>query len=224
MRVATLGGSLKRVHVETTEFLKVPELGWDPLGKTKASSLPQTLLKNRLVSYGERGFLGYEDEASWVACIIALSALEDGNYGIGALIVDDDSNVLTYGYNRGCSPTFRSDAHAEMVTISNFEARFPNQKKDGLTLYTSLEPCPMCYTRILISGIPRVVYVADDDGGGMVQRKDSMPGYWRAMESRCVFSRAVVGEELRRLSWDILLFDMDDLGRRVQLSARSPQN
>jgi tRNA(Arg) A34 adenosine deaminase TadA len=82
----------------------------------------------------------------------------------------------------------------------------------------------MCYTRILISGIPRVVYVADDDGGGMVQRSSLMPDYWRAMEFRCIFSRAVVGDELRRLSWDILLFYMDDLGRRVKLSARSPQN
>lgn len=81
----------------------------------------------------------------------------------------------------------------------------------------------MCYTRILISGIPRVVYVADDDDGGMVQRKDLMPKYWRAMETRCVFSRALVGEELRRLSWDILLSDMEDLGHSVKLIARSPQ-
>jgi hypothetical protein len=115
--------------VETAGSLKVPKLGWDLLGKTKASSQPQTLLKDRLISYGKRGFLGYEDEASWVACIIALSALDDGNYGIGALIVDDDSSVLTYGYNQICSPTFRSDAHAEMVALSNFETRFPNQKR-----------------------------------------------------------------------------------------------
>jgi tRNA(adenine34) deaminase len=204
--------------------LKFPKLGWDLLGKTKASSRPQTLLKDRLISYGERGFLGYEDEVSWVACIIALSALDDDNYGVGALIVDNDSNVLTHGYNEICSPIFRSDAHAEMVALSNFETRFLNQKKDGLTLYTTLEPCPMCYTRILISGIPRVVYVADDDAGGMVQRSSSMPEYWRAMEGRCIFSRAVVGDELRRLSWDILLFNMDELGRSVKLSSRNPQN
>jgi tRNA(adenine34) deaminase len=204
--------------------LKVPELGWDLLDKVKAPSQQQTLLKNRLISYGEEGFLGYDDEASWVACIIALLAHDTGNYGVGALIVDDARNVLAYGYNEICSPTFRSEAHAEMVVLTDFETRFPNQKKDGLTLYTSLEPCPMCYTRILISGIPRAVYVADDDDGGMVQRKDSMPDYWRAMESRCVFPRAVVGEELRRLSWDILLFDMDDLGRSVKLSPRSTQS
>jgi tRNA(adenine34) deaminase len=208
--------------VETTDLIpKVPELGWGILGKTKASSQSQTLLKDRLISYGKNGFLGFDDEASWVACIIALSALDAGNFGVGALIVDDAHLVLTYDYNEICSPRFRSDAHAEMVTLSNFEVRFPNQKKDGLTLYTSLEPCPMCYTRILISGIPRVVFVADDDAGGMVQRSSLMPEYWRAMENRCVFSRAVVGDELRRLSWDILLFNMDELGRSVRLDPRN---
>lgn len=204
--------------------LKVSKLGWDLLEKIGAPSQPQTLLKDRLISYGREGFLGYDDEASWVACIIALLAHETGNYGVGALIADADRNVLAYGYNEICSPTFRSEAHAEMVVLTGFETRFPNQRKDELTLYTSLEPCPMCYTRILISGIPRVVYVADDDGGGMVRRRDSMPDYWRAMESRCVFSRALVGEELGRLSWDILLFDMEDLGRSVKLGPRSPQS
>jgi tRNA(adenine34) deaminase len=211
--------------VETTDLTpKVPELGWSLLKQTKASSQPRTLLKERLISYGKEGFLGYDDEASWVACIIALLAHDTGNYGVGALIADDTRNVLAYGYNEICSPTFRSEAHAEMVVLTGFETRYPNQKKDGLTLYSSLEPCPMCYTRILISGIPRVVYVADDDDGGMVQRKNLMPTYWRAMESRCVFSRALVGEELRRLSWDILLSDMEDLGHSVKLSARSPHS
>jgi tRNA(Arg) A34 adenosine deaminase TadA len=82
----------------------------------------------------------------------------------------------------------------------------------------------MCYTRILISGIPRVVFVADDDAGGMVQRSSLMPEYWRAMENRCVFSHAVAGDELRRLSWDILLFNMDELGRSVRLNPRNPSS
>jgi tRNA(adenine34) deaminase len=209
---------------KTNFYPKVIELGWDLIEKTRASSERQTLLKDRLVSYGARGFLGCEDEVSWVTCAIALTALDAGNYGVGALIVDDSGNILTYAYNEICSPTFRSDAHAEMVALSKFETQFPNQKKDGLTLYTSLEPCPMCYTRILISGIPRVVYVADDDTGGMVQRSSLMPEYWRAMEAKCVFSRAFVRDELRRLSWDILLFNMDELGRSVKLSSRNPSN
>jgi hypothetical protein len=139
--------------VETADIiLKVPELGWGLLGKIKASSHSQTLLKERLIAYGRNGFLGYEDEASWVACIIALSALDVGNFGIGALIVDDAHRVLAHGYNKICSPTFRSDAHAEMVALSNFEERFPNQKKRRFDLV------------YFVGALPNVLYAHTDLG------------------------------------------------------------
>jgi tRNA(Arg) A34 adenosine deaminase TadA len=177
----------------------------------------QVSFKERLLAYRSEGFLGPEDEAGWGACVQALVSICENNYGIGALIVDDDFHVVACGHNEICGPPFRSDAHAEMVVLSDFERNYPNRQKNKLTLYTSLEPCPMCYTRILISGVKKVLYVADDDSGGMARRSHLMPDYWRAMADRCAFARAQTRESLRGLALEILLSNMDRLAHEVEL-------
>ncbi len=177
----------------------------------------QQALRDRLRAYAAEGFSCPGDEAGWAACVLAYASLCGGNFGIGALIVDDAGRVYAHGHNEICAPRFRSDAHAEMVVISDFETRWPNVRKTGLSLYTSLEPCPMCYTRILISGLSRVFYVADDEAGGMVRRRHLMPDYWRAMENRCRFERAPVRAPLPALAVDILDYNLDELGATVAL-------
>lgn len=177
----------------------------------------QAALKARLCAYEEEGFLGPGDEAGWASCVLALTAICSGHYGVGALIVDGAGRVWAHGHNEVCAPHFRSDAHAEMVVLSDFETRYPNARKSGLSLYTSLEPCPMCYTRILISGLPSVFYVAADDPGGMARRRHLMPDYWRAMEGRCAFAPAQSREPLRALARDILYSNMESLEHSVKL-------
>lgn len=196
---------------------EVKTLGRKLLDEARPADSRQAALKARLSAYADDGFLGLGDEAGWVACVLAFSSLCCGNFGIGALILDDAGRVFAHGHNEICAPRFRSEAHAEMVVISDFEARWPNSRKTGLSLYTSLEPCPMCYTRILISGLSRVFYVADDEAGGMVRRRHLMPDYWRAMEDRCRFARAEVRAPLRALAADILNYNLDELGRTVAL-------
>jgi tRNA(Arg) A34 adenosine deaminase TadA len=104
-----------------------------------------------------------------------------------------------------------------MVVLVDFERAHPNQRKDRLTLYTSLEPCPMCYTCILISEISKVLYVAEDDPGGMARQGHLMPTYWRDMKSRCVFGQARTRPELRNISLDILSSNMNRLQLEVKL-------
>ena len=38
-------------------------------------------------------------------------------------------------------------------------------KRDNFTIYTSLEPCPMCTGGILFANIKRVVWLLNDDLG-----------------------------------------------------------
>jgi tRNA(Arg) A34 adenosine deaminase TadA len=110
----------------------------------------QETLTQRLLAYANADFRSEGDAAGWAACGQAFVAISRDQYGIGALILDAAGHVVAAGHNEICGPPFRSEAHAEMVVLSDFERRFPDSKKDGLTLHTSLEPCPMCYTRILI--------------------------------------------------------------------------
>jgi hypothetical protein len=62
-----------------------------------------------------------------------------------------------------------------------------------------------------------VLYVADDDSGGMARRNHLMPDYWRAMADRCAFARAQTRESLRGLALEILLSNMDRLAHEVEL-------
>ena len=48
--------------------------------------------------------------------------------------------------------------HGEMAAIIDLMEARPDIDRDGLVLYTTAEPCPMCAGAIYWCGIPRVVY------------------------------------------------------------------
>jgi len=50
---------------------------------------------------------------------------------------------------------------------------------DGLILFSSIEPCPMCLARIITSGIKEAYYLAPDPDSGMVGLRDKLTPVWR---------------------------------------------
>lgn len=121
-----------------------------------------------------------DDRLGHRCCELAMAALENECYGIGALLFDGRGRILAEGRNTVFQDGFHSDRHAEMVLLNLFEERFPSYgDRGGLTLLVSLEPCPMCLTRLLLAGIGRVLYLAEDRDGGMVHRLAKMPAVWR---------------------------------------------
>ncbi|MDG2130979.1 MAG: nucleoside deaminase [Fuerstiella sp.] len=73
----------------------------------------------------------------------------------GAVIVDHMSETIVA---EGVNQTRRTPTqHGEMDAINNYSASGANNWKD-LTLYTTAEPCAMCMSAILWSGVRRVVY------------------------------------------------------------------
>ena len=157
------------------------------------------------------------DPFSWLTCILALKAVYKGNLGIGCVLVDENSQVVTEGHNQVFMPYFRSDRHAEMVVMDEFE----NNHQDvtcmtGYTLYTSLESCPMCLTRLIISGISRVYHVAPDDFGGMVHQMDTMPKVWIGLAEGKSFKQAACSEELVDISNNIFTLNRDELDKIIK--------
>lgn len=160
----------------------------------------------------------YKDETYALAVIqSAIESIREGSGGIGACLVDSSTKeIVEYGRNRQFSPHFRSDFHAEMDLLNKYEDRarkmndpenFNNPREcKNLVLITSVEPCPMCLTRIINAGIKTVVYVVEDKEGGMVTRLDNLPPFWREFAADREFRRADCSDSLRRIALDLFDF------------------
>lgn len=122
-----------------------------------------------------------DDPFVWLTCILALDAVNRGNYGVGSVIVKD-GRVLSEGSNRLLRPYMRTDHHAEMVALDGFEDAHPGLRDmEGFVLYSSLECCPMCTTRLINAGIRTVLYAAEDLDCGMVHMIHNLPPFWNRM-------------------------------------------
>jgi tRNA(adenine34) deaminase len=142
------------------------------------------------------------------ACRLAAMAVERGTYGVGAVLLDERGEILLEGHNEVHVGAFRSDLHAEMVVLNRFESGvWSREIAKRCTLVTSLEPCPMCTTRLIVAGIGTVLYVSSDAVGGMVERMDVLPPAFRKItrEQSQVWGLAECSEELRSVAhriWD----------------------
>lgn len=90
----------------------------------------------------------------------AAEAMALGEVPVGAVAVFD-GQVIGAGYNRKESdqdPT----AHAEMIALRQAAAHLSNWRLSGVTLYCTLEPCPMCAGAMIQARLSRLVYGAKD--------------------------------------------------------------
>lgn len=148
-----------------------------------------------------------QDPWVWLCCVLGLVSVQEGNYGVGAVVVRG-SELICEGRNKLLRPRLNTSAHAEAQALDTFEARFGDLAAGhGTVLYTSLECCPMCTVRLLNSGIRTVRYVAPDGDGGMVARMDCLPPYWQRLaagrEPRQVFEPADCSAGLAQLAADV---------------------
>lgn len=89
---------------------------------------------------------------------LALAEAKKGDAPYGAVIVKDNQ-VMAVAHN-----TVRRDndpsAHAEINVIRSLTAKLKNPSLEGYSIYTTGEPCPMCATACVWSGLSEIVYGA----------------------------------------------------------------
>lgn len=161
-----------------------------------------------------------DDPLGLICCQQALLALQAGDYGVGAVLVDPDGRRMV-ACNQVFSAGFCSRNHAEMRLLDQLESRnepFSPYPPDDLKLVVSLEPCPMCLSRLILSGIGVVKYLAPDAQGGMVRHLNHLPPAWKNLAGLQAFYTAHVSTELRQLAADLAAFGLEE--RRQRLLAR----
>lgn len=152
----------------------------------------------------------------------AIAGIREGNGGIGACLVKEATGeIVERGHNRQYEPYFRSDLHAEMDVLTRYEEKVKarrsglvgspsneQRKISGLVLYTSLEPCPMCLSRIINMGIRKVFWAAADPEGGMGRKVRDLPPFWRERASGQFFKPARCSVELKQLADHLFRYSM----------------
>jgi tRNA(Arg) A34 adenosine deaminase TadA len=88
---------------------------------------------------------------------VARRALTHGNHPFGAVLVDENRNVLLEAEN-GYMPSLDGTAHAERLLATQACTTLGADVLAKATLYSSAEPCAMCAGAIYWAGIGRVVY------------------------------------------------------------------
>jgi tRNA(adenine34) deaminase len=101
------------------------------------------------------------------AIAIANEVKSSGDVPVGALIVNEVGEIVSFGKNereKDNDPT----AHAEILAIRRAGEKLGSWRLDDLTLVVTLEPCVMCAGAILQSRLKRLVFGAFDQKAGAV--------------------------------------------------------
>jgi len=103
-----------------------------------------------------------QTDEQWMALALtqAAQAMASGEVPVGAVAVLD-GRVIAEGHNikeAEQDPT----AHAELVVLRHAARILENWRLGGVTLYSTLEPCPMCAGAMIQARLERLVYGAKD--------------------------------------------------------------
>ena len=86
---------------------------------------------------------------------LAQQSIDDGNRPAGCVITRD-GKVVAEGRNTVYSD-FDPTAHGEVVAIRRAALNLKSVDLSGCTLYTSMEPCPMCCWAMIDAKVSRLV-------------------------------------------------------------------
>lgn len=116
-----------------------------------------------------------DEEAIRRAIALAVENVARGGGPFGAVVVRDGI-IVGEGVNR---VTIDNDpsAHAEVVAIRDACRRLGNFRLDGAVVYSSCEPCPMCWSAIQWSRAARICFAASQEDAAAAGFDDA--AFWR---------------------------------------------
>lgn len=99
----------------------------------------------------------------------AEAALARGEFPVGCVIVSDGEIIVRDGrqHSRQSSERPASELeHAEINALRALRRQQPLLPMERVTIYSTMEPCLMCYSTLLVNGVRRFVYAYEDIMGG----------------------------------------------------------
>jgi tRNA(adenine34) deaminase len=136
-----------------------------------------------------------------IALSLAGKALAEGEFPVGCVIVADGEIVAEGKRSNSTGKAPNEIDHAEIQALRNFSDIPREFNRGNVAIYSTMEPCLMCYGAILISGIGKIVYAYEDAmGGGTACNRKFLPPLYR--ERRISIARLVLRNESLKLFAD----------------------
>jgi tRNA(adenine34) deaminase len=132
---------------------------------------------------------------------IALEAERLGNLPVGAVIVVDSAVVAKAG-NSILKPVYHPGGHAELEALRRVPVELWPRNRE-MTCYCTLEPCVMCFGALLLHGIGRIVFGAEDRKGGAKVLLDCLPKYYEDVVQIPEWIGPVMAQECDELYWRV---------------------
>lgn len=90
-----------------------------------------------------------------------------------------------------------------MTTLNEFESKYPEINYKGIRLITSIEPCMMCYSRLILSKLDTIEFVANDPRHGVVEFSKQFPKSYNIFQQPHMFSRFSCTKEISQIASDL---------------------
>jgi tRNA(adenine34) deaminase len=108
---------------------------------------------------------------------LALVAEREGNLPVGAVITVD-GEVVAEGRSAIWVPRFDPTRHAEMEALRAVPTELWSLSEE-MSLYTTLEPCLMCFGSILLHRVGSVIFGSSDSYGGASSVLSQLPPFFQ---------------------------------------------
>ncbi len=91
-------------------------------------------------------------------------ALDNGEFPVGCVITDNEG-VISSGRRRNSRENNEMD-HAEIIALREIYRRFPEKLSGDVVIYSTMEPCLMCFSTLILNNIKTIVFAYEDVMGG----------------------------------------------------------
>ncbi len=113
-------------------------------------------------------------------------AMTSGEFPVGCVLVHEGEIVAVGGRENSGSDGNEFD-HAEIVALRRLLETNPSLDFSKVVVYSTLEPCLMCYTTLILNGFRTIVYGYEDVmGGGSKLELDRLPSLYASMEVKVI--------------------------------------
>jgi tRNA(adenine34) deaminase len=132
------------------------------------------------------------------ALLEARGALIAGEFPVGCVMVHEEKIVSRGKRINSKAPNENELDHAEIMALRKLFVQHPRIEASKIVVYSTMEPCLMCYVTLLLNGIRTIVYAYEDVmGGGTSLNLKKLTPLYREM------SVAITPHILRRESLEL---------------------